>query len=236
MDYRIFNGTIDDIKAKGSNIFIGISIGIKPLTEQMVKTYIKWSLSNSKDKVAILIADEIARYDYKIFSHYGERKSLNRALREGNKVASFFEDVVKELNVSDRNRIEIIKWNDIKTSRLEQLTKILRNEYKTNRSFRDYIIGFLKNYAQRRGKQLTDEQYDFLSEYVISELPTLLDGIRYKGANYKLLLYPTLINSGMSEFVEKIQNENVFSNLKKRINLNGKTILVETYIEQPSTN
>lgn len=76
MDIKVFNSTKEKIEEREDNIFIGISLGVlKPLTKELAKDYIDWALRNTKEKVVILIADEIAKFNYKIFSSYNERKS-----------------------------------------------------------------------------------------------------------------------------------------------------------------
>lgn len=72
---------------------------------------------------------------------------------------------------------------------------------------------------------------DYLSQYILYELPTLLDGIDYKKEKYRLLLYPTFESSGMSEVVTKIEQGEIFPSLKKKLNLVEKTAMVETYLE-----
>jgi hypothetical protein len=51
-----------------------------------------------------------------------------------------------------------------------------------------------KQYAQARSpdKHLKQEYLVLLREYVIHELPSLLNGIDYKGNTYRLLYHPTL--------------------------------------------
>ena len=68
-------------------------------------------------------------------------------------------------------------------------------------------------------------------EYVLFELPTLLNGIEFNGIEYKLLLYPSFVESGMSKFVADIENKNIFQNLKDKLNLTDKTVLVEAKIK-----
>ena len=107
MKLKIFNGKQNEIKQK-ENIFIGISVGVKPLNERISKEYLSWALKNTKEKVVILIADEIAKFNYKIFSKYGENKSLKRALRDGQKHSEIFENTINKYFKEKRDRINLI--------------------------------------------------------------------------------------------------------------------------------
>lgn len=231
MDKKIFNATIEEVEKKKFNIFIGISLGVlKPLTEEMAKEYIKWALKNTKNKVVILIVDKIAKFNYRIFSSYSEGKSERRAIREGNRYFDFFLKIVKEFSEQEQKKILILRWKDIWNEKKEKIKQILEEEYESNKEFKGIVQFFLKKYSDKRDKKLDNEKLDYLSQYILYELPTLLGGIEYKNKKYHLLLYPTFESSGMSEIVTKIQKGKIFPNIKKKLNLAEKTAMVEIYI------
>ena len=224
--------TKKDVEEQKYDIFIGISLGVlKPLTKETAKEYIEWALKNTKNKVAILIADEIAKFNYKIFSSYTEGKSERRAIREGDKYFDFFQKIIQEFSKEEQKKILILRWNDIWDKRKEKIKEILKEEYKSNKEFKEQVQFFLKKHSDKRNKDLDKEKLDYLSQYILYELSTLLDGIEYKNEKYRLLLYPTFESSGMSEVVTKIENGKIFPNLKKKLNLAEKTAMVETYLE-----
>jgi len=232
MDTKIFNATKKEVEEQKYNVFIGISLGVlKPLTKEIAKEYIKWALKNTKNKVAILIADEIAKFNYKIFSSYSEGKSERRAIKEGDEYTDFFRQIIKEFSKDEQEKIHILRWKDIWNGRKEKIRQILEEEYKFNKEFKDKIQFFIKKYSDKRGKKLDEEKLNYLSQYILYELPTLLDGIEYDKEKYRLLLYPTFESSGMSEVVTKIEQGKIFPKLKKKLNLAEKTIMVETYLE-----
>ena len=232
MKLKFFNATKKDVEEQKYDIFIGISLGVlKPLTKETAKEYIEWALKNTKNKVAILIADEIAKFNYKIFSSYTEGKSERRAIREGDKYFDFFQKIIQEFSKEEQKKILILRWNDIWDKRKEKIKEILKEEYKSNKEFKEQVQFFLKKHSDKRNKDLDKEKLDYLSQYILYELSTLLDGIEYKNEKYRLLLYPTFESSGMSEVVTKIENGKIFPNLKKKLNLAEKTAMVETYLE-----
>jgi len=231
MDVNLFNITEDELKQKKKNIFMGISLGVlKPLTRNLAKDYIKWALDNTKEKVAILVADEIAKFNYKIFSKYSSGKAEKRAIKEGDKHIDFFREIISGFPKEDQKKIIILRWKEIWDRRKERIKKILEEEYNSNKKFKENVLDFLKKYSKKREKILSEKEMDSLSQYILYEMSTLLDGIQYKGNAYTLLLYPAFESSGMSEFVTKIINGNLFPDLRKRLRDINNTSMVETYL------
>lgn len=232
MKLKFFNATKKEVEERQYNVFIGISLGVlKPLTKEMAKEYIGWALKNTKNKVAILIADEIAKFNYKIFSGYNVGKSERRAIRECDEYLDFFQQLLQEFSKEEQKKILILRCKDIWNEKKKKIKQTLEEEYKSNKEFKEQVQFFLKKYSDKRNKNLDKEKLDYLSQYIIYELPTLLDGIEYKNEEYRLLLYPTFESSGMSEVVTKIQQGKIFPNLKKKLNLAEKTAMIETYLE-----
>ncbi len=231
MNKGYFNTTQKEIEKKNYHIFIGISLGVlKPLTKEMAKEYIDWALKNTKNDIVILIADEIAKFNYRVFSQYSEGKSLRRALKEGDKYEHFFKEIKKEFSEQEKKKILILKWKDIWNEQKEKIRMKLEEKYKSNKEFRKIITSFVKKYAEKRGKKLSEEKFDYLSQYILAELPTLLDGIKYKNEKYNLLVYPTFVHSGMSDFVINVEAGKIFPELKKELNLEKSVAIVEFHL------
>lgn len=232
MKMKIFNATKEEIKNKKYNIFIGISMGIKPLNTKVAKDYLNWALEHTKDNVIILIADTIAKINYEIFSNYSEGKSYRRALKEGDTYIQFFKNILSEFPKEKKDKIKILRWNDIFSNRLKKMSNVLEDEFLKNDAFRKQILTFVKEYAKRRGKKLDREELNHLAKYMLLELPTMFEGIEFEGIKYKLLFYPTFVDSGMGKFVADIEKRRTFPKLKEKLNLDKKTILAEAYISE----
>jgi hypothetical protein len=69
-----------------------------------------------------------------------------------------------------------------------------------------------------------------LADYIISELPTLLGGIFWNNKLYNLILYPTYVDSGMSQFVIDIRNGKYFD--ASKLLLRQICVLVEDYLPE----
>jgi tRNA-dependent cyclodipeptide synthase len=232
MEVKVFNSSIEEIKKKSFNIFIGISVGVKPLNEKIAKSYLDWCLKYTKEDVVILIADEIAKYNYIVFSSYNENKSLNRAYRDGKSHKEIFEQTIETYFLKEKNRIKIIHWTDILSEKYIFQKGKIDNFFESKKEFREKISYFLEKYTERRNKKLSRERMRILSNYILSELPTILDGIEYGGKKYDLLFYPTYVHSGLSELSVNIQNGAEFKELKENLNLEKKSVMVEAYIKE----
>lgn len=232
MHTKIFNSSEEEIQSKNFNIFIGISVGVKPLNEEIAKEYISWALQNSKEDIIILLADEIAKYNYIVFSSYNENKSLKRAYRDAAEHKKIFENTISKHFKKESKRIKIIHWRDIISEEYKKAKEIIESFYEQNKDFQNRINYFLKKYAEGRNKELGEERLKILSQYIISELPTLLLGIDFENKHYNLLLYPTYIHSGLSNLSSNIYKGIEFPELKEKLKLDKKTVLVEAYIDE----
>lgn len=230
MNLRIFNATHDELSRKKHHVFIGISVGVKPMSYVMALSYLEWAEKHSTGIVQILIADEITYFNYLVFSHFTKTGALARAIRDGDKYQEFFDKILDQFPRERQERFKIIRWKDIQSSRFQILLKKVVEEFEMNSSFRETILPFVDKYIEDRHRFLTHEKKILLSQYLLHELPVLLDGIHVDGVHYNLILYPTYKHSGMSELVAAIQAGNKFTSLTNGFDLK-KTIMVESIID-----
>ncbi len=229
MNLHIYNSTEKELSEKKNPVFIGISVGIKPMSFDIATSYLNWAEKHSSTTVQILIADEIAKYNYLAFSHSTKPGALSRAIRDGDQYYGFFEKTISNLGKS--GKFNIIRWNDIQNNYFSNTLKEVQVEFETNPIFKDDIVSILNKYIKRRKKPVSEEKKILLCQYLLEELPTLLDGIYVGDTNYSLILYPTYNQSGMSGLVSDIQNKRKHVGLSERLNLK-KTIMVEALIEE----
>src|SRR3984885_326012 len=104
MELNIYNSNYEELEKHKYPIFIGISINIKPMSIETAKSYLKWALDHSSDVVQILIADEISRYNNLVFSHSTLPGALSRAIRDGDKYHDFFDRLLTQFELQERNR------------------------------------------------------------------------------------------------------------------------------------
>jgi predicted acetyltransferase len=58
-DIKLFGINEEELNSKLFNIFIGISLGNKFLNKEIAEKYLRFCLEKTKEKVLVLIADEI---------------------------------------------------------------------------------------------------------------------------------------------------------------------------------
>ena len=229
MKLRVFNSTKEALIKQKYPIFIGISVGIKPMSKQLALSYMDWALHHASGPIQILIADKIAQFNYLAFSHYTKNGSLARAIRDGDKYENFFNDVLSELPKSKRDCFQLIRWQDIESPQFFIYLERITEEFNTNIIFKNTTLTYAEKYIERRGKIITSEKKLFLCQYILHELAALLRGIDIAGKNYRFIIYPSYQYSGMSKLVQDIQSGIRFPALQKELNLQ-KTIMVEFII------
>ncbi|CAF1238566.1 unnamed protein product [Adineta ricciae] len=151
---------------------------------------------SSSQKLVVLIADQIQKYNVAVFEHKNEECSLKTATSLGQKISSFFFQVLEQISPNDRQRIQIINWTDMLTSsnydaRVEDIRVYTNNHPEQCLPLIDKVC---QEYARARSpkKVLKTKEVVMLREYVIAELPALLNGIEYSGDTYRFMLHPVL--------------------------------------------
>lgn len=234
---QYFSVTQEEIDKKLFNIFVGISLGNKLLTPELAKKYVKWAHDNTKDDAVILVANDIDTVNWEIFNGLSHEEALKKVEQKGYGVSGMFDKAIRTLakeedDPSYISRMHTIFWSDIKNPGYEHLREILEEEYKTNKEFRERVLYFVNKYIELRDIEVSDEDKDRLAGYIINELPTLLGGIYWNDTLYNLILYPTYVDSGMSQFVLDIRGGKYFDSSK--LLLRQICVLVEDYLEKPS--
>lgn len=233
MDTRLFGISEEELNSKLFNIFIGISLGNKFLNKKLAEEYLRFALAKTKDKVVVLIADEIDVINWEIFRNFSKEEAREKVENKSEDLVKMFKNIIdklkREIKGSLFNKIEVIKWNDVKTKNFLLSEKFIAEEYRNNFGFKKRILCFVEEYAKVRKKLLSDEEKNKLTSYIIAELPTLIEGIRYSDELYQIILYPTYISSGMSKFVLDIQN-GAYPKLLKKLEIKKPGKMIELYL------
>lgn len=230
---RFFGASSEEIYNKEFNIFIGISISNKNITSQMALNYLKWAVRNTKEKVSVVIADELNIVNYEIFDKYSKGKAKNRADRVGSDFEKMFKDAIEKLSKEDRKKVEVYRWSQIREGiQYRKIKDFLEAEYNADPEFKSAVLYFVKKYMRKKGKIISDKkQIDRLATYILGELPTLLEGIYVEDVHYKLCIYPTYFASGMSQFVIDMHEGELDIGKKLKELLKSKAVLVEAWLD-----
>lgn len=105
------------------------------MSEEVALAYINWANQFALNKVKILIADDIAQYNYLAFSHSTRPGALNCARRDGDKYQVFFE----KLRSKHHLNFDIIRWNEITSKKYYTTLNHVEDEFETNDKFKKSI-------------------------------------------------------------------------------------------------
>ncbi len=232
---KYFNVTQEEIDKKMFNIFVGISVGNKLLTPELAKRYVEWAHKYTKDNALILIADEIDAINWQVFRGSSEEEALVKAREKGYQVAGMFDKAKRTLaretdDPTYITNVHTLFWEDIKNPGFEHVREILIEQYKTNNNFKKAVLHFVNKYIEFRQVEVKEDDKDRLASYIISELPTLLGGLLWNNTLYNLILYPTYVTSGMSQFVLDIRGGKYFD--FSIIPMRQIAVMVEDYIKE----
>jgi len=233
---QYFHVTQEEIDKKLFNVFVGISLGNKLLTPELAEKYVKWAHINTKDNAVILIADDIDTANWVVFRGLSQKEAEEKVRQKGYGMKGMFDKAIRNLAREENDptyiaNVHIIFWSDIRNKGYDHLKEILAEEYKTNKEFREQVLYFVDKYIELRDAEVSNEDKDKLADYIISELPTLLGGIYWNDTLYNLVLYPTYVDSGMSQFVLDIRGGKYFN--ASKLQLRQLCVLVEDYLQKP---
>jgi len=209
---------------------MGISLNNKWFTRENLKEYILWGLEHTKEKFGVEIADTLQAINYRISSKYTKQAAIRKGLREGDKFVEIINEILKELPKDKRKKVDVIRWEDIKKDELYKTSlPIFQKEFKTNQEFKEEIRKVVIAFSKRLDQPvMKEEKIEGLCEYVIEELPELLNGFSYNNTYYSCFLYPS--DALLLQLIEKIQNKEIFLELHDKLNIKN-NVFVELKIK-----
>jgi len=229
---KYLNTTKKEVEAKKHNIWIGVSLGNKYFTKDNIKQYIEWSLKYTKDKVLVVIADEIYTINLEVLDDRSLKSAHNRALKLGKDKYKEVEEIIELFSNNDKKKINLVRWNDIVSTDYYKKQLILTiNEFKTNQKFHDEIISIVKSGRPDRVSKisrLSVEKMDRLAEYVLNEIPHFVNGVQgYDENTYTLIPYPGL--SKLDELFVGLNNGEAYSDLSNKLGITNQIAILDAY-------
>lgn len=206
---KVCGGTKEEVLSKKFNIFIGISLGNKWFTEEHLKEYVSWALKDTKDNVLIFVADKIHAVNYQVRNGQTPENSLRGALKEGDKRLLLVKKIVEGLSQKKRAKIVVLRWEDLENSEHKNRVEFFYKKFRDDKKFKEEIFNVVKIAVSWK---FDEKNLNRLAEYVLDELSEILMTFKYKKIEYGCYPYP--MDSKIAEFVEKIQNEEIFPEIK----------------------
>jgi len=226
-DMEVFNGTKKNLLDKKNNIWLGVSISLKPYSEKLAKEYLKLISKYTKEKALVFIADEISSVNYNVLEKYSPETSVKKALEKGDTFIDNYKKFIKTLPKNVQSKIVLVRWKDVWNDKYNLMYNILKKEFETNKEFRKEVEAPIRMYLKNSGRTIEGSRIAKLSEYILKELPSLLDGVEYDGQIYKTFVYPTYGKTSLSLLSTQIQRGERFPELKKKLKIKGDNILID---------
>lgn len=205
-------------------------MGNKYFTKENIKKYILWALENTKNDVLVLIADKNHAINYEVPNGYNPERALQVALRKGIETEESVKKIVRGLPKEKHRLVKVCKLEDARKSAYYQnKIKIFLNEFQNNSKFHDFIIQIIKENLNAKADNLNSEELDKLALYILDELPIILNGVEFEGEIYDLHPYPGL--SSLEDLFMNLQDENMFPDFVKKLDIKNKIAVVEAYVD-----
>jgi tRNA-dependent cyclodipeptide synthase len=195
--------------------FLGISVSSRPLPVDQMAKALSWSLQGDHPVMPVLIADEIAYLNYKALSHYSKGNAMRRALRDAEFQLALWRDALQKLPRAQAAKVHFLRWPDISTAEYQRRVNVVREAFGREGALREAILDLTEGFILRTGKTVTEERKLALAEYVLEELPLLLFGVQWDGAQYQAMVYPTRQPAEMSRLVQAIRSEPAYGGLRR---------------------
>ena len=214
-----------EVTAKKWNIYLGLSLGNRKFSKQAIASYIHSSLEYTRSSLLLLIPDAIHAHNIQVRKGLGYEDALGIAKQRGQESRKVIESVLAQEKLQDDPRIKIAHWDDIQDAEYLRVHDILSDIYKTHIPFHLAIQDVVRAAVPVEG--YSSQQRDTLGKYVIAELPTMLDGVRYDGELYDLYPYPG--DTAVNRLVVNMLQEERFQDVMERLAVKNEVANLEAY-------
>lgn len=226
------NITPEEVKSKKHNIWIGVSLGNRYFAKENTKQYIEWALEHTKDKVLIVVVDDIYAINLEVLDSRSFESARSRALKLGNEKYREIEEILQKLSNSNKEKISLVHWKNIAdTNEYKDRYRLVRNEFESNKEFHDEVINIIKAGRSDRAdriSQLSVKEMDRLAEYILKEIPLFVDGIQGSDSTiYTLIPYPGLTK--LDELFIDLNTNTRYTELAQNLKIGNKIATVEVY-------
>jgi hypothetical protein len=181
-----------------------------------------------------MIADRISKFNEYVFN----KRSLTTGSADRYSIdkGKVFRDLFEV--ISPRKDFQIIGWDAVHSELYQSAINLVEHEFNSNDDFREEITSIAKVFFNSRKPNRPPKlwEIDVLTNYIIWELPSLLQGIHYDGIDYRCLVHPmhfkgTIPSNPLKRLIKEIHSTDRFYDLKKEL-ITGSMTICDYYFEQ----
>jgi len=210
-----------DIEKKKFNILVPICVGNRFFLDgttptENINKYINWSLGHTKEKVLIIIVDEIQISNWVVRNSNSSRgANMRRLMRRGEIIEKNILNIIKKLPKSSQEKIKVVRWREYyeNDTFCKKVTEMIYSEFKTNNEFKEKVLEIIKRSITDRA--FDERSYITLCKYVLDEFSLVYHGVNLEGIWYGLFIYPE--TDEVSDLIEDIKTKKNFPELSNKL-------------------
>lgn len=214
--HHIRGGSREELEKKAYNIGVGISLGNKWFTSEIIVQLVQWSLQYTREYVIVYVADSIHAINEEVRGRMSPERAMARSLRKGSEILESVETLIQQrFSEDDKNRIVYVTWNEIVNAEYEKkLAWLIRFFYETP-AFAEGIKRIVSSTISKEQRMFREDDVEKLSMYILSEMPEILSRVPMKGYTCDAYVYPR--DGELTQLAEQLQNGKVFPQIKENI-------------------
>ncbi|MDQ5976452.1 MAG: hypothetical protein QG664_365 [Patescibacteria group bacterium] len=214
--YKIRGGNKEELESKQYNIGIGISLGNKWFSVDNIVALTKWALPYTREKVIIYVADSIHAINVEVRNRVTFQSALKKVDKLGSDILEQTRLVLEsELPGADLAKITYCKWDGLANKKYKDKVDYLNELYRNDGNFQKSITSIVRGFTSKETRHFSDANILRLGQYIIEELPELINRVPMNGVECDAYVYP--FDGELVVLTEKIQRGELFPEIKKAI-------------------
>lgn len=214
--YKIRGGSKEALESKQYNIGIGISLGNKWFSIDNIVALTKWALPYTREKVIIYVADSIHAINVEVRNRVSFESALIKVERLGSDILHQTRLALEnQLSTEELSKITYCKWSELADSNYKEKVDYLNRLYENRSDFQEAITSIVKGFTQKESRQFSDTDILRLGQYIIEELPEIINRVPMNGIECDAFVYP--FDGELPVLTEKIQRGELFPEIRQTI-------------------
>ena len=231
---RVLGGTKEDIESNKYNIWVGISLGNKSFTKELIKEYIEYALKFTREDVLIVIPDRLHAVNIEIRDRKSKLSAHRKAWKIGDEKEQEVRSIIMNLAKEDQDRIIIARWHELQTKYFEYRLEIVFDEFERKGDFYNVVMDMVRENIKNSEKNFTVIEQEKMANYILYELPVLMNGANYggpkSGKRYECIIYPGL--GKLDYLIMDLHEGKKFPEFSEDLYINKtKVVIAEVYVK-----